>query len=231
MVLPTLSLIASCSIALGILCALYLAFKLYQHPPHMRVMAWVWPLSALFGHVFIVWFYHRYGHAHHHHQHSTRPNWVQVAKGTLHCGSGCTLGDLLAETAIFWLPGIAVALGWHHLFAEKIFASWILDFILALVVGILFQYFALKPMRSSGRIDTLKAALKADILSLSAWQIGMYGFMALAHFYLFAIWLQRPLPVDSAIFWLMMQLAMVCGFITAYPVNYRLIKAGVKEAM
>lgn len=231
MVLPTLSLIASCSIALGILCALYLAFKLYQHPPHMRVMAWVWSLSALFGHVFIVWFYHRYGHAHHHHQHSTRPNWVQVAKGTLHCGSGCTLGDLLAETAIFWLPGIAVALGWHHLFAEKIFASWILDFILAFTIGIIFQYFAIKPMRTLSRTQAIIAALKADFLSLSAWQIGMYGFMAFAHFYGFAILLDKPLSVTSADFWLMMQLAMVCGFITAYPVNYWLIKKGVKEAM
>jgi hypothetical protein len=31
----------------------------------------------------------------------------------------------------------------------------------------------------------LLAAIKADTLSLTAWQVGMYGFMALAHFGIF----------------------------------------------
>jgi hypothetical protein len=31
--------------------------------------------------------------------------------------------------------------------------------------------------------------------------------------------------------WFMMQLAMLTGFVTAYPVNRWLIKAGIKESM
>jgi hypothetical protein len=34
--------------------------------------------------------------------------------------------------------------------------------------------------------EGLIAALKADTLSLTAWQVGMYGFMVFAQFYLFS---------------------------------------------
>ncbi len=34
---------------------------------------------------------------------------------------------------------------------------------------------------------------------------------------------------DTVEFWFMMQIAMVCGFLTAYPVNCWLIRTGIKE--
>lgn len=74
-------------------------------------------------------------------------------------------------------------------------------------------------------------AVKADAASLTAWQVGMYGFMALAHFLIFAQWLGVHLRTDMPEFWLMMQIAMWCGFATSYPVNALLIKKGVEEAM
>ncbi len=41
------------------------------------------------------------------------------------------------------------------------------------------------------------AALKADTLSLTAWQVGMYGFMAIAQFAYFAA-VGKPLEVEHA---------------------------------
>ncbi|WP_442879793.1 DUF4396 domain-containing protein, partial [Cetobacterium sp.] len=32
-------------------------------------------------------------------------------------------------------------------------------------------------------------------------------------------------------FWFMMQIAMCCGFLTAYPVNWWLVKKGIKMGM
>jgi len=75
------------------------------------------------------------------------------------------------------------------------------------------------------------AAVKADTLSLTAWQIGMYGFMAFAYFYLFRDLLGTSLQVNTVEFWFMMQIAMICGFMTAYPINWWLIRTGVKEKM
>lgn len=39
------------------------------------------------------------------------------------------------------------------------------------------------------------------------------------------------LEPTSAAYWVRMQVAMVAGFVTTYPVNYWLIKRGVKEKM
>jgi hypothetical protein len=77
----------------------------------------------------------------------------------------------------------------------------------------------------------LIAAIKADTLSLTAWQIGMYGFMAIAYFVTFRYGLGVKLATDTVEFWFMMQIAMLCGFMTSYPVNWWLIRAGLKERM
>ncbi|HJU25288.1 MAG TPA: DUF4396 domain-containing protein [Rhodanobacteraceae bacterium] len=142
-----------------------------------------------------------------------RPRWPR------HCGSGCTLGDIVAESALL--------LAQLSLFGHKIFAAWVLDFLLAFLFGIAFQYFTRKPMRDIAPAKALIEALKADTLSLSAWQLGMYGWMAIATFAIFGHELDKTGPV----FWLMMQLAMMVGFVTAYPVNAWLLKAGIKETM
>lgn len=132
---------------------------------------------------------------------------------------------------MFAVPAIAVAFGWHSLFPDRIFAVWIVDYIFAFAFGIIFQYFTIAPMRGLGFRQGIVAALKADTLSLTAWQIGMYGFMAVANFIIFRRLLGLRLRTDTVEFWFMMQIAMMFGFITAYPVNWRLIRRGVKEAM
>ncbi len=108
---------------------------------------------------------------------------------------------------------------------------WVLDYIFAFAIGIAFQYFTIVPMRHLEVAEGLRAAIKADALSLTAWQIGMYGFMAFANFYLFHHVLGAGLKVDSVEFWFMMQIAMLCGFLTSYPVNWWLLRSGIKEMM
>jgi hypothetical protein len=148
-----------------------------------------------------------------------KPFWQSVGIGALHCGSGCTLGDIVAETFVFFVP--------VSLFGKPIFGAWAIDFVLAFLIGIAFQYFAIKPMRDISPKEGVIAALKADTLSLSSWQIGMYGWMAIVTFGIF----KRELPKDEVDFWFMMQIAMLFGFVTAYPVNWWLLKAGLKEKM
>jgi hypothetical protein len=161
----------------------------------------------------------------------SQPYCIIVAKGTLHCGSGCTIGDIIAEWLAFAVPSIAIALGWQSLIAEKTYAVWILDFILAFGFGIIFQYFAIVPMRKLSPGKGIVAALKADTLSLTAWQLGMYGAMAVLQFVVFRDYFGAQAPVDSVEFWGAMQLAMIAGFITSYPMNWWLIRVGIKERM
>ena len=231
-------------LALGAICAAVVAIDVARHPQHMWIMNVVWPVCALVGTGWVVWQYCTYGRlatqerAHEAMERQEEPpNRIQtpfpvmVANGALHCGSGCTLGDIAAEWLVFAVPAIAVAFGYGSVFGHHIFAVWVVDFIFAYVFGIFFQYFTIAPMRGLSFVPGVIAAVKADTLSLTAWQLGMYGFMALAYFYLFGMLLDVKLRVDSAEFWFMMQIAMICGFVTSYPVNWWLIRAGIKERM
>ena len=105
---------------------------------------------------------------------------------------------------------------------------WIFNYLLALVFGFWFQYLAIRSMSSLSAGRALNRAVKADFLSLTAWQAGMYGWMALVYFVFFAA---TPLSKSSWTFWFMMQLAMCAGFLLAYPVNGWLIRLGIKKAM
>jgi hypothetical protein len=81
-------------------------------------------------------------------------------------------------------------------------------------------------MRGLGLRDGLAAAIKADTLSLVAYEIGMFAWMIITHRVLLP-----GLEPTSWVFWLMMQIAMLLGLATTWPVNWWLIRAGVKEAM
>jgi hypothetical protein len=232
-----LHLLAMASLGLAALCAVIIAVDEFRHPQKMWIMNLVWPLTALFGSVVWTWGYWRFGRLSRRDlpddakTKEAKPFPVMVAEAASHCGSGCTLGDIAAETAVLAFPGLAVLFGLHSLFAERLFAVWILDYIAAYLIGIVFQYFTIAPMRHLGLWQGLWAAAKADTLSLTAWQVGMYGFMAIAQFLIFMPLFGTRLEASMPEFWFMMQIAMLCGFMTVYPVNWWLLRAGLKEKM
>jgi hypothetical protein len=150
-----------------------------------------------------------------------RPGWVTMATEVSHCGSGCALGDVVAEFAIFGL-GLTVA-------GLTLGAEYIGDYLLALLFGIVFQYFAIAPMRGLGLRDGLTAATKADFISLTAFEVGLFGWMAVMVFVLFPA--PHALMPDSAAFWLLMQVGMMIGFATSWPANVWLVRRGIKVPM
>jgi len=156
---------------LGLLCAVVIVADLVRHKQHMWIMNVVWPVTALFGTVWIVWQYFTYGRLAEDERAKAAmdrdeempskkltPFPVMVANGALHCGSGCTLGDIMAEWLVFAVPAIAVWFGWHSLFGDKIFAAWIVDYLFAYAFGIVFQYFTIAPMRNLGVAEGIWAA-------------------------------------------------------------------------
>ncbi len=148
-----------------------------------------------------------------------RPFWQTVSIAVSHCGGGCTLGDIIAEWGVFWL-GLTIA-------GIALWPEFIADFSLAYILGILFQYFAIVPMRKLKPWPGIRAAIKADTLSLTAFEVGLFGWMALMRFVLF----HPALHPNEPTYWFMMQLGMVVGFVTAYPMNWWLVTSGIKERM
>ncbi len=124
-----------------------------------------------------------------------------------------------AEGGVFFL-GLTIA-------GAAIWPALIADFALAYLLGIVFQYFAIVPMRGLGFKAGVVAAVKADTLSIAAYEIGMFAWMALVYFVLF----HPHLTPDQPAYWFMMQIAMIVGFATSYPMNRWLIKRDLKEAM
>ncbi|MBS1595588.1 MAG: DUF4396 domain-containing protein [Bacteroidetes bacterium] len=230
----TLHLISIVSIVTGIVCCCVIVADMVRgHRQQMAIMHVVYPVTALYAGPLALLLYFTIGrkdikskgpdgmhtsHAGHNMQHN-KPFWQSVVTGTLHCGSGCTLGDMLAEVFLLVIP-VEI---WHSALA----GAWTVDFLFAFLIGILFQYFAIKPMRKISANEALLAALKADTLSLIAWQVGMYGAMAICFFVIIG----HRLPASDPLFWFAMQIAMIIGFLTAYPMNWLLIKKGIKEQM
>ena len=214
------------SLLLALVCACVITVDVIRRPFAMIIMNVVWPVSALFGSVLVLAFYMRYAR-----QEGETPKTVSIVKSCLHCGSGCVLGDLLAEGVVGLFPTLTILTGWRWLFADKIYAAWVLDSLLALTFGITFQYFAIAPMRQLGVREGLKEAMKADIASLAAWQLGMFGVMGTAQFVVFPVMMGHRASFTTPLFWWTMQLAMLGGLLTSLPVNAWLIHAKIKERM
>jgi hypothetical protein len=150
-----------------------------------------------------------------------RPRWATMAIEVSHCGSGCTLGDLISEWAIY---AFALTIAGRMLYAE-----YVGDYVLAVTLGIVFQYFAIAPMRGLGVRDGLKAAAKADFIALTFFEVGLFGWMALMAFVFFPA--PDQLMPNSAAFWFLMQIGMMIGFATSWPANVWLVNRGIKVPM
>jgi hypothetical protein len=80
-------------------------------------------------------------------------------------------------------------------------------------------------MRGLRPAQGLIAAVKIDTLSLLAYEVGMFIWMAVQSR------VYPELRPTSLTYWLMMQIAMLLGFATTYPVNWWLISSDMKEKM
>jgi hypothetical protein len=227
-----LSTLAWISLILALLCAAAMTLDETRHPQKMWIMHLVWPLTALYASVAALWAYFAIGRAmtsdkkqQHHQQHASnesdgRPSWRQIAVATSHCGAGCMLADILGENLVF-------AEKWS-LFGQTLYADYAVTLGLAWLFGIAFQYASIQPMKHLPPAEALLASIKADTLSIVFYQIGMYGWMAIAFFLLFP---HPHLEPDSPVFWFMMQIGMLLGYFTAYPINAWLLRLGIKEKM
>lgn len=219
-------------IGLGMLTALAIAVDIVRYPQPMAVMNITWPITGLYFPLVGWWLYARMGrpdgkmarHHQHHggdhgHHHADKPHWQSVFVGVTHCGGGCTLGDSVAAPLVS-------ALGFTVLGSELL-GHFVGEFIGAYLFGIVFQIMPIMSIGESRFGAALVKAIKADTLSLIAFEIGMFGFIAIA----FLLLLPEMPSVASPVYWFMMQIAMVIGFATAYPANAWLIKKGIKSGM
>lgn len=200
----------------------------------MPVMNWVWPLVSLyFGPVglLLLWMLGRGGaHAgpamggprrtpppgrHPMRGAAGDPLWMRSARSATHCLAGCALGDLSAMAAVGAL-GLTFA-------GSMVAAEVGLGALLAFGFGLfIFQALPIMAERGTSFARAFRLALTADLWTISAYLAGQVPAF---------LWLHRGTHTIDAANWVSMQISMAAGFVTSFPVNYWLVRTGMKEGM
>jgi Domain of unknown function (DUF4396) len=146
----------------------------------------------------------------HTHHHSTGSLTASAVQATLHCLTGCAIGEVLGMI-------IASALGWGNL------ASIVLSIALAFCFG---YGLTLRSVLRAG--VTLKRALSlafaSDTLSITTMEIVDNGFILVVPGALAA-------GLGDALFWWSLAVSLAIAFVAAVPVNRWLIARGRGHAV
>ncbi|MFJ9866353.1 DUF4396 domain-containing protein [Streptomyces sp. NPDC101165] len=154
-------------------------------------------------------------HAHHRHEahthhHASAATWSVAARATLHCLTGCALGEVLGMV-------VGTAFGWGNL----------PTMVLAIVLAFFFGYsLTLRGVLRAG-VDfrtALRVALAADTLSIVVMELIDNGVIL--------VW---PSAMDAtlgdALFWISLVISLVIAFVVTTPVNKWTIGRGKGHAV
>jgi hypothetical protein len=148
------------------------------------------------------------------HEQYVRVRWRQVLGSTMHCVAGDGVGILTGAVigAIIHLPRLA-DIG--------------LEYLLGFGFGwTIFQALFMRDMAGGSYKSALQRTFISELLSMNWLMAGMVPAMTLAMMALPGS--HNPRAAD---FWFVMSMALLTGFITAYPVNWWLVAKGLKHGM
>ncbi|MFF9197141.1 DUF4396 domain-containing protein [Streptomyces sp. NPDC014779] len=162
--------------------------------------------------------HHEHHEAHQHHGHDGhhghhghgKVSWSMAAQATLHCLTGCAIGEVLGMI-------IGTALGWGN----------VPTMVLAIALAFFFGYaLTLRGILKAGVDFTtaFKVALAADTLSITVMEIIDNSVIAL--------W---PGAMDAhlsdALFWIVLAISLAVAFVLTTPVNKWMIGRGKGHAV
>jgi hypothetical protein len=148
------------------------------------------------------------------HEHYVATRWRQVLGSTMHCVAGDGLGILAGAViaSLFHLPRVA---------------DIALEYALGFSFGwSIFQALFMRSMAGGSYTRSLTSTFFPELLSMNSLMAGMVPVMTLAKKYL-------PAGRDPSepTFWFIMSMALLVGFITAYPMNWWLVSHHLKHGM
>lgn len=138
-----------------------------------------------------------------------RPGFISSAKATVHCLTGCTIGEVLGLT-------IGVSLQWPPLYTVT------LAVILAFAVGF---FLAIRSVMASEGLSVLggfRAVWLGEVISMGIMEIVM-------NVVDYSVGGMHAPSIFSGPFLLGIALAIPAGFLAAWPVNYWLLSREIKK--
>ncbi|QPI55788.1 DUF4396 domain-containing protein [Streptomyces malaysiensis subsp. malaysiensis] len=156
-------------------------------------------------------------HVHHGHQphgahehHGSSTSWPMAAQATLHCLTGCAIGEIAGMA-------IGTALAWHN----------VPTMILAIVLAFVFGYsLTMRGVLRAG-LDmrgALRVALAADTVSIAIMELADNATIV-------AFPGAMDATLSDALFWLSLALSFVVAFLITTPVNRWMIGRGKGHAV
>ena len=136
--------------------------------------------------------------------HHSPPTWRTSASATLHCLTGCAIGEVLGL-----MIGVTLQLG--------VTLTIALAVALAFLIGISLAVRPLMKDQNLSLVDALRIVWIAELISISVMELAMNW----VDLYIGGI--GAP-SVFSSIFWIGIMFAIPAGFIAAWPVNYVLLR-------
>lgn len=202
--------------SLTALSAISIAWDLIARTPEMKVMKWGWILVTLYmGPVaFIVYWFSCREPAPGTHETFILPLWKQSVGSTIHCMAGDATGIIVAAaiTSLLGLP-MGVDAG----------VEYVAGFALGLFI---FQALFMKDLLGGGYWQAVRGTLLPEWLSMNTVMAGMIPVMVIL-----MTRDMRAMEPTSLRFWGIMSLASLVGAALAYPVNWWLVKNGLKHGM
>ncbi|GAA1628141.1 DUF4396 domain-containing protein [Nonomuraea maheshkhaliensis] len=142
--------------------------------------------------------------------HTSKASWSTAVSATLHCLTGCAIGEVLGLVIATWL-------GW----------STTPSIVLAVVLAFFFGYLlTLLPLRRAGVNwrTAIKLALAADTVSILVMEIVDNGVML-------AIPGAMDATLTSGLFWGALAFALLVAFLVTTPINKWIIGRGKGHAV
>jgi hypothetical protein len=148
------------------------------------------------------------------HERYTSIRWRQVLGSTMHCVAGDGVGILAgAVIAAFLALSRPVDLA--------------VEYVLGFGFGwTIFQALFMRDLVGGSYRRALTRTFIPELLSMNLLMAGMLPIAALAR-----VAIAEPLSPLSPDFWFVMSMALLAGFMTAYPINWWLVATGLKHGM
>jgi Domain of unknown function (DUF4396) len=148
------------------------------------------------------------------HEQYTAAQWRQTLGSTMHCVAGDGVGILAGAviSSVFGISGMA---------------EMILEYVLGFAFGwTIFQALFMRDMAGGTYLRALKSTFMSELLSMNLLMAGMMPTMMILRMYVPAA--DNPLTPN---FWFVMSMALLVGFIVAYPMNWWLVANHLKHGM
>lgn len=149
------------------------------------------------------------------HEEFVKPMWKQGVGSTVHCVAGDATG-IVTAAAITALAGFPM---WADLITE-----YVTGFLFGLLI---FQSLFMRKMMGGTYLQNLRRSFLPEFISMNCMMAGMAPVMI----YLMMGRDMRAMQPSEPLFWVVMSLGIVAGFLVAYPVNVWMVSRGLKHGL